>query len=995
MSKLLQYNGKEWIEIGRNGTDGKTPKAGVDFPLPKNGLDGKDGKDGKSIVGDKGDKPDHKWEGTKLMFEKPNGKWGKAVDLKGKDGKSSSSIFGGGLFSVAHDDTLSGDGTLNNPLSVQSAGASTFTSLTDVPSSYVGQGTKFVRVNGAETALEFATVSGGGDALTSAPLSQFAATTSLQLKGVISDETGSGALVFADTPTLVTPVLGVATATSINKVAITAPATSATLTIANGKTLTASNTITFTATDGSTLAIGAGGTLGSAAYTASSAYEVPLTFSTGLTRSTNTITVNTTQNIAKLSNLTSNGFVKTSGGDGTLSVDTNTYLTSLTGAVLTDQTVGQTIGATGARLTKLWATDITVTNAISGSITGNAATVTNATLTTALTVNTGTLTLTANAANNSVLTIGAGAVSVSGTNTGDQTSVTGNAGTATALQNARTIGGVSFDGTGNITVASATGGFTVSGGNLALGTNSLTLTGSIAATGARVTKGWFTDIESTNAPTVSGAAVYYTGGTDVALADGGTGASLSDPNADRIMFWDDSAGAVTWLTAGTGLTITGTTITASGSGTVTNTGGNLTDNAVVLGAGTVDTKVVAGITTDGTSVLNLGVNATTIGKVKMFGNTSGDVTIQPAAVAGTATVLTLPATTGTLVHSIANANGISASNSSGVLTVTLGAITPTTVNGLTITTSTGTLTIANSKTATINNSITFSGTDSTTMTFPSTSATLARTDAANTFTGASTASAWVLTSPTITTKISPTTDDGAPLGDTTHNWSDLFLASGAVLNFANGNSVITHSSGVLEVTTGDLRVTTAGTNSASVVTVGGTQTLTNKTLTSPTLTTPSAFTTGGTITLAENTTIALDPAGSADGKYTGITVAGTAGYTQAFGDLVYLDPTDSRWEAADANSASGADGDARGLLGMVVVAGTDGNACTILLHGIIRADAKFPSFTINNPIYASETAGSVTQTQPTTTDVVIRVVGFALTADEMFLNPSSDYTTHT
>ena len=48
------------------------------------------------------------------------------------------------------------------------------------------------------------------------------------------------------------------------------------------------------------------------------------------------------------------------------------------------------------------------------------------------------------------MTIGAGAVSVSGANTGDQTSVSGNAGTATALQNARTIGGVSFDGTANI-----------------------------------------------------------------------------------------------------------------------------------------------------------------------------------------------------------------------------------------------------------------------------------------------------------------------------------------------------------------------------------------------------------------------------------------------------------------------------------------------------------------------------------------------------------------
>ncbi len=95
----------------------------------------------------------------------------------------------------------------------------------------------------------------------------------------------------------------------------------------------------------------------------------------------------------------------------------------------------------------------------------------------------------------------------SGTNTGDQTSVSGNAGTATALQNARTIGGVSFNGTENITVASATGGFTVSGGDLALGANNITVTGSIASTGSRVTKGWFTDLEVTNAPTLNGVAI--------------------------------------------------------------------------------------------------------------------------------------------------------------------------------------------------------------------------------------------------------------------------------------------------------------------------------------------------------------------------------------------------------------------------------------------------------------------------------------------------------
>jgi len=93
--------------------------------------------------------------------------------------------------------------------------------------------TKFWRDDGT-----YQTISGGGDALVANPLSQFASTTSAQLRGVISDETGSGVAVFATSPTLVTPVLGVATATSLNKVAVTAPATSSTLTIQDGFTLT-------------------------------------------------------------------------------------------------------------------------------------------------------------------------------------------------------------------------------------------------------------------------------------------------------------------------------------------------------------------------------------------------------------------------------------------------------------------------------------------------------------------------------------------------------------------------------------------------------------------------------------------------------------------------------------------------------------------------------------------------------------------------------------
>ena len=55
----------------------------------------------------------------------------------------------------------------------------------------------------------------GTVALTNNKLDAFAATTSAELRSVISDETGTGGLVFADTPTLITPNIGVATGTSL------------------------------------------------------------------------------------------------------------------------------------------------------------------------------------------------------------------------------------------------------------------------------------------------------------------------------------------------------------------------------------------------------------------------------------------------------------------------------------------------------------------------------------------------------------------------------------------------------------------------------------------------------------------------------------------------------------------------------------------------------------------------------------------------------------
>ena len=180
---------------------------------------------------------------------------------------------------------------------------------------------------------------------------------------------------------------------------------------------------------------------------------------------------------------------------------------------------------------------------------------------------------------------------------------------------------------------------------------------------------------------------------------------------------------------------------------------------------------------------------------------------------------------------------------------------------------------------------------------------------------------------------------------------------------------------------GDATDTTLSRVSAGVVAIEG-----NNILTSATGLALAGGTMTGNITLGENTSIALDPVGSADGKYTGITVTGVAGYSQAFGDLNYLAVADSRWELADADAATTADR----MLAMVVVAGTDGNACTLLLQGIIRADAKFPALTVGAPVYVGETAGEVQVAIPTGVDNVIRRVGYALTADELYFNPSMD-----
>jgi len=222
-----------------------------------------------------------------------------------------------------------------------------------------------------------------------------------------------------------------------------------------------------------------------------------------------------------------------------------------------------------------------------------------------------------------------------------------------------------------------------------------------------------------------------------------------------------------------------------------------------------------------------------------------------------------------------------------------------------------------------------------------------------------------------------------------------------------GNLIVSNNSTFGNLTTTNLTISgsvtgviaganggTGVANTGLIITLAGNLTTSganNITLTSTGATNVTLPTSGTLATLAgaetfSNKIVTVSAALASDDTYSGMAITGlTAGATIAQWEAVYVGGS-STYLLADANGSG-----TFPAIGLAVAAYSSTNAAIVVTSGTVRNDAW--SWTPGGIIYLSTTAGGLTQTAPSTTGDKVQVIGRALTADIMHVNPSADYGT--
>jgi hypothetical protein len=149
-------------------------------------------------------------------------------------------------------------------------------------------------------------------------------------------------------------------------------------------------------------------------------------------------------------------------------------------------------------------------------------------------------------------------------------------------------------------------------------------------------------------------------GSPLELSNGGLGASLSAPGSDRILFWDDSEGSTAFLELGTNLSITGTTLNATGGG-----GGGITDgdygDITVSGGATIWTIDSAAVTYD--KIQDISATSKFLGR-----KTAGAGVVEELSASDAKTILSISYTDVSGLGTLATQSGTFSGTSSGTNT---------------------------------------------------------------------------------------------------------------------------------------------------------------------------------------------------------------------------------------------------------------------------------------------------------------------------------------
>jgi len=618
----------------------------------------------------------------------------------------------------------------------------------------IGSALQVLQVDSGATGLQWVALSGGGNALTSNPLSQFASTTSSQLAGIMADETGTGSLVFANGPIL--------TLQNSTGLPLTTGVTGL-LPVANGGTGTASpgivagTNITVTGTwPNQTVNSSAGGGT--------------VTNSTNLTSNSLVLGTGTTGTQAA-AGLGSDGVSKINLGVAGTSVGSIAFSNATSGSI----TLAPATGALGAvTLTMPAVTDTIVGLAATQTLTNKTLTAPTLTAPVLGTPASGTLT------NATGLPVATG-ISGLGTGVATMLATPSSANIAAACTDETGSGSLVFGTAPTISAANLTGIVTTNGANV-------TTAAAMGALAIDVTKGL-------NTKSIAADSTFTFSGTP-ATTDTWFGCYITNTDTNpHIVTIPSSFSVVTqaarttfplaasgkawlmWRYDGTNYNVFGDSPYLSNFAATTNPAvtddvadgygpgslwGNTSANSLywcesnaagaavwnlVAGSGSGDMLLASAQTVTGAKTFN---DATLV----LAGSTSGTTTLHSAAVASTSS-MTFPAGTDTVATLAATQ-----------------ALTNKTYEGNTWTAGTATLTGSAGKTLTWQNSLILAGTDGTSFTFPGSNDTIVGRTSTQTLTNKT------LTSPSITSPTLTTPVLGTPTSGTLTNCTGLPISTG-------------------------------------------------------------------------------------------------------------------------------------------------------------------------------------------------------------------------